>query len=79
MYHLKENLVTIHTCFNLLSFLDSEGYETMWIRLIWNTAGFNNVWCARRCVEVINRLGLTPPNDMEELYYIEERENYYDV
>lgn len=79
MYYLKEHLVTIHTCFNLLSFLDSEGYETMWIRLIWNTAGFNHIWCARRCVEVINRLALTPPHDMEELYYIEERDNYYDI
>ena len=54
MYILKENLVTPHVCFELLSLLDSLGHDTFLIRHIWNEQGITDLWCARKCVEMIN-------------------------
>lgn len=64
MYEVKETTVTIHTCFTLLSLLESYNYDTTWIRHTWNLQGISDVWCAKRCVEVINNEGFKIPDNL---------------
>ena len=76
MWIVKDVTVTMHTCFKLLSLLDSTGYDTEWIRYIWNLNGISNLWCAKRCVEIINSHEIMIPAklDVPELLFVLEGE-----
>lgn len=49
-------MVTYNECIELLDYLDSVGYDTMWIRYLWKLQGMTNEWCLERCCEIINIL-----------------------
>ena len=72
MYAILPTVVTSHTCFGLLSLLDANNYDTKWIRTIWNSKGISDGWCAERCIEVINQLGIQVPNNYYGVRYIPE-------
>lgn len=76
MWIVKGTTVTQHTCYALLSLLDSIGYDTEWIRFIWNLNGISNLWCAKRCLEIINTNGIIIPNYMNipELFFVVDGE-----
>ena len=75
-YFLIKNTYVQHTCFKLLSLLDSTGYDTSWIRYIWNLQGISDLWCAKRCVEIINNNEIMIPAklDVPELLFVLEGE-----
>lgn len=64
MYTVSPTIVTPHTCFTLLSLLDNAGYDTSWIRNVWNSRGISDAWCANRCIEIINRENINIPQDL---------------
>ena len=72
MYVVSPKDVTPHTCFGLLSLLDSYNYDTTWIRSIWSGKGISDGWCAQRCIEIINREGIEIPTDYYGVRYIPE-------
>ena len=77
MYILRTTTVTTHTCFTLLSLLESYNYDTSWLRLIWNSKGITDLWCATRCVEIINQEGYKIPSNLLE-HEITYKEINYD-
>lgn len=72
MYVVSPTVVTPHTCFGLLSLLDSYNYDTTWIRTVWNSEGISHGWCAEKCIEIINREHYTIPNDYYGIRWIDE-------
>lgn len=69
MYAVSPTTVTPYTCHYLLSLLDDAGYDTFWIRSIWNDSGISDTWCAKRCVEIINRENISIPDDLYGISY----------
>lgn len=72
MYVVSPTVVTPHTCFGLLSLLDSYNYDTTWIRTVWNSEGISDGWCAEKCIEIINREHYPIPNDYYGIRWIDE-------
>ena len=75
MYTVSPTTVTPYTCHYLLSLLDDAGYDTWWIRNVWNSQGISDGWCANRCIEIINRENIDIPDD---LYGIRWKDNALD-
>lgn len=64
LYTVYPHDVTPHTSHTLIRILKQNGYETMWLENLFNTKGFSDTYITQRCVDKINELNITLPDNI---------------
>ena len=57
-------MYTYEDCMLYLNYLDRIGYDTMWIRYLWQLEGMTNQWCVDRCKEIIKIYDFKDPMEI---------------
>ena len=64
MYQVYPYDLTPHTVHCLIRILKQNNQETMWIENLLNQKGISDTYIAQRCVDIINTLDITLPDNL---------------